>query len=234
MLSGDAQNSPDPTNTATSGEAANAAADQAAGVEPPATPETPPVAGEHMLGGSNEPGESKASEGEASAEPEGEAEDLELQIPEGFTVDEETLGSFKALAKEAGISQETAQKLVNFQAEVAKKELAAAEKQWADIQEAWKDEIRKDPDFGGAKLAENLAHANRVLTKFGGPKLIEDLQKSGFSNHPELVRFCIRLGLADAEDSIAGAANAPDRELTWEEKFAKIYDNKGAATKLAR
>lgn len=202
---------PTPTN-ATSGDQ-GAAAPNPAGEGGTPTPTEP--TGEHLLSGADPAAE--PTEGDkAGEEPKGEAaeppkppEDFDLNIPEGFEASDEALSAFKGLAKELGLQQEQAQKLIDYQAEIAAKQLEADRKQWMETQKVWQTEVRQDAEFGGAEFDKNLALANRVLTKFGTPELLTFLQNTGLSNHPEMVKFAIRLGKAGAEDSVAGTSGSP-------------------------
>lgn len=61
--------------------------------------------------------------------------------------------------------------------------------------QAWEEASRNDPDFGGEKLQENLAIANRALEAYDPQGEIRAmLAETGYGNHPALVRFMLAIG----------------------------------------
>lgn len=107
--------------------------------------------------------------------------------------DAATLEKFKATAKELGLPQDAAQKLVTLQAEAQLSQLQAVRSQW-------QEQAKADKEFGGDKFDENLAVAKRALEKFGTPEFNAYLNATGLGNHPELIRAFYRAGKAISED----------------------------------
>jgi hypothetical protein len=64
----------------------------------------------------------------------------------------------------------------------------------------------------GAQFDSNIVAAQKVINKFGDPKLLEELH--GLENSPAVMRTLARIGKAFGEDSIAipGAHSAPAPE----------------------
>lgn len=126
-----------------------------------------------------------------------------FSLPEGVTVDEEVLGEFKATAKELGLSQEGAQKLVELQGKVALKQQEAMQ----NMKTQWAEASKTDKEFGGEALGENLSVAKKALEAFASPDLRTLLNESGLGNHPEVIRHFIRVGKAISEDGhvVSGA-----------------------------
>ena len=61
--------------------------------------------------------------------------------------------------------------------------------------QAWEEARRNDPDFGGEKLQENLAIANRALEAYDPQGTIRAmLAETGYGNHPDLIRFMVAIG----------------------------------------
>ncbi len=136
-------------------------------------------------------------------QPQAPADYADFALPEGLTVDKERMGDFKTLAKELGLSQDAAQKLVDFQGTRMKDMLDAPYKLWTETQKQWQADITADPDIGGAKLQTNLSLAAKVIDAFGGDKLRQALDVTGAGNHPDVVRTFINMGKALAEGSFA-------------------------------
>ena len=76
--------------------------------------------------------------------------------------------------------------------------------------QAWEEASRNDPDFGGEKLQENLAIANRVFEAYDPQGIIRGLlQETGYGNHPDLIRFMLAIGRDLAPDRmVSGGHNS--------------------------
>lgn len=75
--------------------------------------------------------------------------------------------------------------------------------------QAWEEASRNDPDFGGEKLNENLAIANRALEAYDPQGEIRAmLTETGYGNHPALVRFFLAIGRDLSPDRMVGAGGA--------------------------
>lgn len=138
--------------------------------------------------------------------------------PEGPGYDPEVLASFSGAAKEAGLSQDAAQKLLGTMAPA----LAARQaSQIEAIHKQWVDAATADKEFGGVKLAENLGVARKALDTFGSPDLRKLLDDTGLGNHPEVIRFMYKAGQALSEDNFVGG-RAPS--ATAAGKANVLYD----------
>ena len=138
---------------------------------------------------------------EADAKLTGAPETYEdFKLPDGMEMDADVLGEFKGLAKELNIPQAQAQKLIDFQTQLASKQAeqyqAAVTKQSQD----WAAAIKSDPEIGGANYDKSVASAIKVIQSFGDPALTELLNQSGLGNHPALFKFCHRISSAISED----------------------------------
>lgn len=149
--------------------------------------------------GEDTAGEKTGDEGADKTAP----EKYEFKAPEGQEFDTEVIGAFSEVAKELGLSQEAAQKVVDKMA------MKLAERQQGTIEAVrneWADTARNDKEFGGEKLNENLAVAKKALDSFGTPELRALLNESGLGNNPEVIRFMFRAGKAISEDKYVGAS----------------------------
>lgn len=140
-----------------------------------------------------DPNAAKPEEGEGK--PDGEKptapEKYEFKAPEGTQLAPEVLGKFEGVARELGLSQEAAQKVVDAMAP----QIAAAQTaQYEAIKTGWAESAKTDKEFGGDKLNENLATAKKALDAFGTPELRTLLNDTGLGNHPEIIRAFYRAG----------------------------------------
>ena len=133
--------------------------------------------------------------------------------PEGKEYDPQVLESFSGAAKEAGLTQDAAQKLIDKMAPAI---AARQADQVVAIHKEWLDASTADKEFGGEKLAENLGVARKALDSFGTPTLSKLLDDTGLGNHPEVIRLLYRAGKAISEDKFVGgtAAGSAARNAT--------------------
>ena len=119
-----------------------------------------------------------------------------LHFPEALGVDPAVVEDFKALARDLDLSPQGAQRLIEFY-------LAAHRR----LHDNWRGRTVADREVGGHGLARNVAAAGRAIDRFGGPELRRALEVTGTGNHPEIVRFCVRVGKALAEDGLVRPAH---------------------------
>lgn len=129
-----------------------------------------------------------------------------FKVPEGVEMDEALLAEFAPLAKELGLTQDQAQKLVDLQTKMALGEDTARsemlnkalEKQRND----WADQVKNDPEIGGAKFDATIATATKAVSTFFGDDFRTLLNESGIGNHPALIKGLHKIGLAISEDKM--------------------------------
>lgn len=177
-----------------------------------------------------------AKDGEETDEgvPEG---DYSLKPPEGFDeLDPEDVAAFTPVAKELGLSNSKAQKLVDLLGPIITKRVEGVLKDAQDGQMAalrqtnadWKKQAETDSEIGGADHKQKLGVALRGLEAFGTPELRQLLGESPFGSHPEIVRFAYRAGLTVKEDGglVRGApVNSGKRKTDAEVFFPELTNN---------
>lgn len=106
-------------------------------------------------------------------------------------VDPAVLAKFEGVARELNMTQAQASKLLD----TVLPEIDAAQKARQDSAIAsWAEAAKSDKEFGGDKLADNLAVAKKALDAFGSPELTAMLNATGLGNHPEIIRAFFRAG----------------------------------------
>ena len=99
----------------------------------------------------------------------------DFKAPEGIELDKTQVEAFVPLAKELGLTQEAAQKLVDFYASNQAAAARAQETAWNATVDGWIAAAKSDKEIGGAALGENLAVAKKALDMFGTPISLSDL-----------------------------------------------------------
>lgn len=140
---------------------------------------------------------------EAAKTPAPEVPDTyELTMPEGVELDAALLEKATPLFKELKLSGEQAQKLSDLYADKLAEGRKAQLDAWNGLLDGWRSAAKSDPEIGGTKFAENVGAAKTALDRFGTPELKKALDEYGMGNHPELIRFCCRVGKALGEDRL--------------------------------
>ena len=136
------------------------------------------------------------------AKPQGAPEKYEFKLPEGVQLDANGTAAFSEVAKELNLTQDAAQKVLDKMGPVIAgrhaEVLTQAKAQWVEA-------AQTDKEYGGEKLAENLAVAKKALDTFGSPELRTLLNESGLGNHPEIIRAFFKAGKAISEDKFVPA-----------------------------
>lgn len=127
----------------------------------------------------------------------------EFKAPEGVKLDPAQLEAFTPIAKELGLSNEQAQRLVDLNTANVQAARTAQESAWKAVNKTWREETRADKDIGGAKYDENIGVASKAIDKFGTPELRKALDESGMGNHPAVVKFFVNVGRQLSEDTMA-------------------------------
>lgn len=126
------------------------------------------------------------------APPEGAPETYaDFTAPEGFDLNEEVMAKATPLFKELGLTQDSAQKLVNFYADQAKQAAQAPIDFFEQKKSEWRNEIKTDPEIGG-KLNQVIPSISRMIDGIGDAKLSADFREAmdftGAGDNPAFVR----------------------------------------------
>lgn len=221
---------------------AGGAAAPAAGTQPAAGAAADPKA--PMLGGAADAANPSGEQGADGKPKDVQPAALELKMPEGWDAKSEGVQAFTKLAQESGLKADQAQKIFDLHAQALTKAqeplIAAAQEELKKVQaekqaqrsEAWRAEIQKDPQLGGAKFPETVRLANQALAKYGGPEAVKALQALQLTDCAPLVRLLANVGRAMGEASTAGApaagAAGDSKAITTIEQAGKALYTKQA------
>lgn len=171
--------------------------------EAPASSDNPAPAG----------AEPSKTDDKANPEPKGDdkkpvsaaPEKYEFTAGEGQELDKEAVAAFEPIAREIGLSNEQAQKIVDVYGstiipQIAKQQEAAWQKQVTE----WAETVKADKELGSV---ESIGNAQKTMDQFGTPELKQYLNDSGLGNHPELFRIFSRIGKAMSEDGFVSGSS---------------------------
>lgn len=143
-------------------------------------------------------------------------------MPEGVEVDSALLTEAIPLFKELGLTQDQAQKLVDFQAKQVKASSESQVDAFNQLMNDWQTKSKNDKEFGGDKFEENVKVARSAIENFGTPELKQLLEEHGVGNHPEVIRFMVKVGKLTAED-VPGGTTTPTSKA--QDRVSLLYPN---------
>jgi hypothetical protein len=122
----------------------------------------------------------------------------DFKLPEGLTFDTKSLDAAKDMFKEFGLSQDAAQKLVDFQAQ---RELALRDsntKAMEDMRAQWRADAAKDPVIGSKLETDVREQVGKALALLD-PKVVSDFKDAmnltGAGDNPAFIRAFYDLAL---------------------------------------
>lgn len=147
--------------------------------------------------------ESKPNAEEQQGAPEAYAD---FTVQEGFELDAEVMGEFQAVARELNLTQEQAQGLVNLQNQLMAKldsgRSEYLEQVLTEQRNRWADEVKNDPELGGANFEKTREVCGKAMQAFGSDDLRILLNESGIGNNPAIVKMFHQIGTALQEDRL--------------------------------
>lgn len=130
-----------------------------------------------------------------------EADAFKSLLPEGFEPDEALSTRFLEALNTADSREALAKSMIEIQSDMLKQADEAAAQAWSDTQDAWKDEVRADKEFGGDNLDRSLATARTLIETYAKDQaeataLKDFFALTGVGNSIHMVRLLNRLAAA--------------------------------------
>ena len=146
---------------------------------------------------------------EEKPEPRAPSEYAEFTKPEGAEFDETAMSEFKSFAKEQDLTQEQAQRILEFGNAKIKAMTEAPYKLWAKTQADWQAEVKADAEIGGTKFEQSIKDAAGVFVPGESNPFVknaeeakalrEALNMTGAGNNPAMVKLFVKMGKLLAE-----------------------------------
>ena len=140
-------------------------------------------------------------------------EKYEFKLPEGMTLDAEKLKVVEPLFKELGLSNEQAQKLVDYQIQANATEIKNAEDAHVQAWETYLEGQKKEAkEYFGIKLPEVMRNVARARDTFISKPMQEKLNVAGFANDKDFLETLDKIGRVIGEGKfIEGKRSAPGK-----------------------
>ena len=168
-----------------------------------------------------EPAADNAPEGQQDAQKEDAVEDYKFEASEDFAVPQENLDSFAKACKDAKLTKQQAEALLNWHKSFAGDVQKFQSQQQEQQIKAWQSEILQDSEFGGQQWKATVAVSRKALAAFDSDgSLRKLLREAHVDYHPAVVRCIARVGRAMGEDKFIsskgrGNANVPLEDRLW-------------------
>lgn len=132
-------------------------------------------------------------------------EKYEFTAGEGQELDKEAVAAFEPIARELGLSNEQAQKIVDVYGSTIMPQIMKQQNEaWQKQTTEWAETVKADKELG---TVESIGNAQKAMDQFGTPELKQYLNDSGLGNHPELFRIFSRIGKAMSEDGFVSGSS---------------------------
>lgn len=159
------------------------------------------------------------------AAPQGAPETYEFKGADGASLPEADVAAFALVAKELGLPQEAAQKVLdNIIPTIAERYAKATQESIAAYRADLINQVKADKEIGGEKLAEKLAVADKAVTAYGSPELRKLFNESGLGDHPAVIRAFYKIGLDISNAAFVPGGKAPTKAET--DAASKLYPSK--------
>jgi hypothetical protein len=156
----------------------------------------------------------------------------ELKLPEGSNLSPARLEKIALYAKEQGLSNQEAQRVLERESDAVSEFSKNQTTQYESKKAEWLESCKADTEFGGEALKENVLLANNVIAKYGSQQLREQLDLTGLGNHPELMRMIVKIGKEMGPDKlvVAGAADKSKPKPTAHRVWGYMNEGKDKAS----
>lgn len=120
----------------------------------------------------------------------------DFKLPEGIKLDGEALTAATALFKESELSQEAAQKMVDFHVAQLKAAADAAAKAYSEMREKWQAGAKADPAIG-PKMEQVKQNVGKLYAAIGDQKLVGEFKElmnlSGVGDNAAFIKVLNKL-----------------------------------------
>jgi hypothetical protein len=185
--------------------------------------EATPVAPKEETKASTDSIQDKSVEASAQKQSENKEEvKLDLKAPQGSHLTQAAVDEIVSFAKEQGLSQEAAQKLLDREHNAVEGYKQTQLQQFEQMRDEWWNAVQSDKELGGDNFKQTAEHARRAMDKFAPEGLKTFLKDSPYSNHPDLVRLFANIGKAMDGDKLVLAGTQSSQILN---PIDIMYDN---------
>lgn len=149
----------------------------------------------------------------------------ELKLPDNALLKPDAIERTAATAKALGLSQESAQKALEFAHGEVKAHMDGLVKDHGTRTEQWTKDSRADKEIAGEKgelFDANVVQARQTFTQWFGEDVAKLMDSTGFGNHPGVIKGFLKIAKAMAEDK---STPPPNNGAGAEQNPKQLYSN---------
>ena len=138
------------------------------------------------------------------------------------------LNEAKSVFKQLGLNQQQAQRLIDLHMKhyiggIAENNDSFEQELNRRVAE-WGEQVKRNPELGGANLKSSIKSVNRAISRLGGQELYNALtQETGVINHPAIFAAFVKIGKMFNEDRFVTGVRTPARDTSPAGVAARIY-----------
>jgi hypothetical protein len=141
------------------------------------------------------------------------AEYSTFAVPDGYELDTNVATEAGKIFKEMNLTQDQAQKLVDFYTAKTTESANQPYQVWNEMQEKWVKEVKNDPQMG-PRLNEVKTTISRAIDGLGDPKLAQEFRAAmdytGAGNNPAFIKAFWKLSQKVTEGGhVSGSGPSP-------------------------
>ena len=136
----------------------------------------------------------------------------DFSLPEGATVDKSIIDSATPVFRELGLSQDQAQKLVDWYTKNGENIVKANNDAYESMREGWRNDLKADKDIGGKLdvVAAEIGKMKQQLPPAVRDAFNEAVNFTGAGDHPAVVRALYEFSkLVNEGSHVSGSGPSP-------------------------
>lgn len=145
-----------------------------------------------------------------------------FKLPDGVKLDEAALAEAAPLFKDLDLTQEQAQKLIDFQAKNVATAAKTAVDNWNSHMDTTLAAAKADKDVGGHNWDQSIGHAAAFIKAFGTPALQAYLNTAEAGSHVEIIRAFAKAGKAVSQDGFVPGAASPSAPVSLADRIFPV------------
>lgn len=123
-----------------------------------------------------------------------------LNLPAESMFEPSAVERVTTFAKAEKLAPQTAQKVLDLAHAETSAVLAKQKTDYEAAVTGWEQSVKADAELGGNNYNRTLMRTKAAMDKYATPGFTEALKRTGFGNHPELVRVFEKIGAAMESD----------------------------------
>lgn len=151
-----------------------------------------------------------------------------FKLPDGVEIDQPSMEKFLGIMNDKDMTPAArGQALLDLQTQMAQAASEAGSQAWTEMQTQWQNDVRNDPEIGGAKLDANLASIGKLIDQYGSDELRAVMDLTGAGNNVHVVKFLANVARQLTEGGPVQSAQPPATQQSLASILYPTMEQKG-------